>query len=443
MLTSEILDRLPPQNLDAEKAVIGGLLMDSRLCDTTAAIIQADDFYADANKKLYRHILALDHNRQGVDVLLLVDHLKKVGDFEAIGGAAYLAEVSQSVPYAANTVYYANIVRKKSMLRNVINTATELLRDAYDPAVEPAELVNHAESVLSKIQTSECGECVKSAAQAVLEATQYIDEVMSRKTSMGIATGLETYDQNFGGMFPKELIILAARPSGGKTSLARQIARYNGEQGRLTYFASLEMDTIQQTILNMCSIAGVNNMRVRNADLQSSDMSKLAKAGSQYGQAAVYMEDRPRMKTQDILRTARRLMRKDLQLVVVDYLQLVKPTDTKQDRHLQVGEIARDLKSIAFELGVPVLCLCQLNRESLKSKEPDLHHLKESGDVEQHADVVMFLHDNFLLIKKNRNGPCGKIQLHWKPELTTFTCADATDMANYDHDLGQFSGNGF
>jgi replicative DNA helicase len=199
------------------------------------------------------------------------------------------------------------------------------------------------------------------------------------------------------------------------------------------------MDTIQQTVLNHCSMAGVNNMRVRSGDMRPADRSALAAAASRYGQSLVYMEDRPRMKVQDILRTARRLKRQGLRLVVIDYLQLIEPLNRKVDRHLQVGEIARDLKCMAMELDIPVLCLAQINRESVKSGSgPELHHLKESGDIEQHADVVMFLHDDYLMVKKNRNGPKGKIKLRWQPEITTFSCADEPLPSNYEPAFSEF-----
>jgi len=437
-LTSEILDRLPPQNLDAEKAVIGSLMHDARLADDVAAIIKPEDFYADANRKLYAHALALSIQNRWIDSPILINRLKQAGDLEAVGGADYLIEVARSVPYAANAVYYSKIVREKSIRRSLIHAATETLRDAYDETANIDEIVSSAESSLSSINTSEGESRLKSASEAAADASAYIDEIYSQHNAAGLMTGLETFDQNFGGLFSKELIVLAARPSCGKTSLARQIVRHNGESGRLCYFVSLEMDTNQQTILSLCSMTGVNNMRVRNGDMSNADAASLAQAGNRYGQFPIFIEDRPRMRTQDILRTARRLKRQGLRLIVVDYLQYIEPSNRKIDRHLQVGEIARDLKSIAMELNVPLLCLCQLNRECIKSTGPELHNLRESGEIEQHSDVVMFLHENYLLVKKNRNGPKGKIRLHWQPEITTFTCEDEPQPPNYTPEFSQY-----
>jgi replicative DNA helicase len=438
-ITSEILDRLPPQNLDAEKAVIGSLLLDSRLADDVAAIIRADDFYADANRKLYAHVLAISTQNRWIDSTILINRLKQTGDLEAVGGGDYLIEVARSVPYAANAVYYARIVREKSIRRNLIHAATETLRDAYDETIDAGEIISATESSLSSINTSDGESRLKSASESAIDAMVFLDKISQQQSAAGLMTGLETFDQNFGGLFSKELIVLAARPSCGKTSLARQIVRYNGGSGRLTYFVSLEMDAVQQTILSLCSLANVNNMQVRTGDLQLSDVSKLATAGNRYGQLPIYIEDRPRMKAADILRRARRLKRQDLRLIVVDYLQLIEPSNRKIDRHLQVGEIARDLKSIAMELDIPVLCLAQINRESVKSGSgPELHHLKESGDIEQHADVVMFLHEDYLRVKKNRNGPKGKIRLRWQPEITTFSCADEPPPPNYNPEFSEY-----
>jgi replicative DNA helicase len=438
-LNSEILDRLPPQDLAAEKATIADLLLESIRCDDVAQILKGEDFCADANRRLYEHILALYNEGKRVDARLLIHHLKRAGDFEAVGGAAYLAEVAGSDALASNAVYHAKIVREKAIRRNLIHAATETLRDAYDETIDAGEIISSAELSLSLINTNEVDSRLKSASEASVEASAYYDEIFTRGNAAGLMTGLETYDQNFGGLDNKALIVLAARPSMGKTSLGRQFVRYNGENGRLCYFVSLEMDTIQQTVLNHCSMAGVNNMRVRSGDMRPADRSALAAAASRYGQSLVYMEDRPRMKVQDILRTARRLKRQGLRLVVIDYLQLIEPLNRKVDRHLQVGEIARDLKCMAMELDIPVLCLAQINRESVKSGSgPELHHLKESGDIEQHADVVMFLHDDYLMVKKNRNGPKGKIKLRWQPEITTFSCADEPLPSNYEPAFSEF-----
>jgi replicative DNA helicase len=357
---------------------------------------------------------------------------------EAVGGADYLIEVARSVPYAANAVYYSKIVKEKSIRRSLIHAATETLRNAYDETIDASDIISSAESSLGNINTNDGESRLKSASEAAADASAHIDKIYSQHNAAGLMTGLETFDQNFGGLFDKELVVLAARPSMGKTSLARQIVRHNGESGRLCYFVSLEMDTNQQTIMSLCSMAGVNSARVRNGDISNFDAAALAQASNQYGQFPIFIEDRPRMRTQDILRTARRLKRQDLRLLAVDYMQLIEPSNRKLDRHLQVGEVARDLKSIAMELDIPVLCLCQLNRESVKSSGPELHHLRESGEIEQHSDVVIFLHDDYLMVKKNRNGPKGKIRLRWQPELTTFLCADEPNPPNYNQEFAAF-----
>jgi len=252
-MNSEILDRLPPQNLDAEKGVIGSLLLDSSLFDDVAVIIRDEDFYADANRKLFGHFKAIHAVGKKLDSIILIEHLKQAGDFEAVGGAAYIAEVAQSVPIAANAVYYAKIVREKAILRNLIHAGTKIIRDAYDPSFKPDEIVHSAESRLATISTSEFFAKPKMMREIVVKALTRIEQIRERRNHVGLFTGIESLDSGIGGLFPGELFILAARPGVGKTALACQIAENVAGCGNLVLFCSLEMSDVELITRMICS----------------------------------------------------------------------------------------------------------------------------------------------------------------------------------------------
>jgi len=434
--SSEILDRLPPQSLEAEKAVLGSMLLDPLLCDDVAPILRPEDFYARAHRKLYAHMLAIHDGGGRIDAMLLVERLKAAGELEAIGGVAYLAEVAQSVPVAAHAMHYAGIVVEKSRRRAIILAATEMLRAAWDTGVSVDEIVSDCEALLHQIPSGEyAGEPVEFT-KALAEACVVVDEIASRKRSAGLMTGLESFDFAAGGLFAGELTILAARPSIGKTSLALQIAQHVGGDRKRVYFASLEMPTTQLALRVLCGHSGVAMARVRSGDLGPDDLALLMAAGVSLQGLPILLHDRAGLSVADIRRACRRMVAKGgLDLVIVDYLQRVTPADAKVDRHLQVGKITWDLKALALELRVPVLCVCQLGRvaEERDRKtglviEPRLSMLKESGDIEQDADMVLLLHrqqravESLLILAKNRQGEQARFNLQWDGERTRFSC---------------------
>lgn len=359
---SEILDRLPPQNLDAEMGVLGSVLLDPGLFDEVSPLLVTDDFYGEANRKLFAHISRMHGEGGRIDLTLLVERLRRDGDYEAVGGAAYLTEVMHAVPVAAHAVHYAKLVVDKSHRRAIIHGSTEMLRAAWDEGESVESIVGRCEQVLQGVSTGEYeGEPVEFN-DALLEATMAIDRIAARKGTAGVMTGLENFDLAVGGLFPGELIILAARPSIGKTALALQIAAHMGLY-RGVYFASLEMSSTQLASRVLCAHSGVAMARVRAVDLGPDDFALLAAAGVDLHGLNILLHDRAGLTVQDIRRACRRLAAKgDLALIVVDYLQRVTPDDRGAPRHLQVGKITWDLKALALELNVPVLCLCQLSR---------------------------------------------------------------------------------
>ncbi len=442
-VSSEILDRLPPQNLDAEKGVLGSLLLVPEMCDEVALIIRAEDFYADANIKLFGHIMALYEEGKRIDTTLLVERLKQEADFEAVGGAAYLAEVAQSVPYAANAVYYARIVRDKATLRSLIFAGTEILRDAYDETVEPTELVSRSEQKIFSVHDARSNDQITNMHDLMIEAFDRIDARLEGTEGIGVPTGYIDLDNMTGGLHDAELIILAARPSMGKTALAINMAEYVTIEAKVpTLFVSLEMARLELAQRMLCSQGRIDARKFRSNMLSVADRKDLVEASGKLSQAPLFIDDTPSRTVTEIAACARRLKRKQgLGLVVIDYLQLLQPDDPRDPRQEQVAKMARRLKILARELSIPIICLSQLNRQADSGKEgqrPRLSHLRESGAIEQDADVVMFIHREEayhtreeaekgglvgqaeLIIAKQRNGPTGEIKLAWFNKFTRF-----------------------
>ena len=444
-LASEILDRLPPQNLDAEKAVIGSLLLDCNLCDDVALILHADDFYADANQKLFRHVLEMHSSGKRIDVTLLVEQLKQAGDFEAIGGAAYLAEVAQSVPYAANAVYYAQIVREKATLRDLIHAGTEILRDAYDTTIDPTEIVSQAEQKIFAVHDQRSTDQVTNIQDLMVEAFDRIDARLEHGEGVGIPCGFHDLDNLMGGLHDSELVILAARPSMGKTALAMNIAENVAITSNIaTLFVSLEMARLELAQRMLCSQGHIDANKFRSGFLSGDDRRKLVEASAKLGKAPLFVDDSPARSVTEIAACARRMKRKhNLGLMVIDYLQLIQPDDQRDPRQEQVAKMARRLKVLSRELKIPILCLAQLNRQvetgGKEGHRPKLSHLRESGAIEQDADVVLFIHREEyyqdreeaqnagtagiaeVIVAKQRNGQSGVgVKLAWFSKYTRF-----------------------
>ncbi|NUQ63388.1 MAG: replicative DNA helicase [Pirellulales bacterium] len=460
-VSSEILDRLPPQSLDAEKSVLGSLLLDSGMCDDVVLLLRPDDFYSTVNQKLYRHLVAMHDEGSRIDTTLLVERLKQAGDYEAVGGAAYLAEVLQSVAVAAHAVYYAKIVRDKATLRSIIHASTEILRDAYDPMLEPREMIGRAEEKIFAIHDARSSDQLASMHDVLVEAFAHIDKRMEKGTATGLPTGFTDLDNMTGGLHESELVILAARPSMGKTALATNIADYvTVESQACALLVSLEMSRLELAQRMLCSRGEINGKKFRGNYLSGEDRDKLVEASSKLSKAPLFIDDTPSRTVTEIAAAARRLKRRqDLGLIVIDYLQLIEPDNPKDPRQEQVAKIARRLKGLARELKVPLLCLAQLNRqaEATKDNRPRLSHLRESGAIEQDADVVMFVHreeyyhtreeakeQNIagqaeIIVAKQRNGPTGEVKLHWFQDFTKFK--NATQKA-YD-EFEQFGDSNF
>jgi replicative DNA helicase len=439
-VNSEILDRLPPHSLEAERGVLGSLLLDAKMCDDVALVLDSEDFYAEENKKLYAHLLEMGGR---IDATLLLERLRQAGDLEAVGGAAYLAEVMHSVPYAAHAVYYAEIVRAKATLRALIHASTEILRDAYEPSLDPRQLINQAEEKIFAVHDERSTDRVAELDDVLKEAFARIDARLKDGVG-GVPTGFKDLDEITGGLHESEFVVLAARPSMGKTALAMNIAEYVAIEAKVpTLFVSLEMARLELAQRMLCSQGRIDAKKFRKSFLSSEDHKKLVEASAKMHKAPLFIDDTPTRTCTEIAACARRLKRRNqLGLLVIDYLQLIQPDDPRDPRQEQVAKMARRLKGLARELNVPVLCVAQLNRQADAGKEghrPRLSHLRESGAIEQDADVVMLIHreeyycDSHneamdkgvagqadVIVAKQRNGPVGDVKLAWFDKYTRF-----------------------
>jgi len=443
--SGDILDRLPPQNLDAEKGVLGSLLLDPMLCDDVLLVLRPSDFYSDANQKLFRHIVEMHADGLAIDVTLLVERLRAAGELEAVGGLAYLAEVAQSVGVAAHAVRYAEIVRAKATLRSLIHASTEILRDAYDPALSPDDLLGQAEQKIFTIHDNRSSDQLSTIHDVLMETFDLIDHRMEHGGASGIPTGFIDLDGLTGGLHDSELIILAARPSMGKTALATNIAEHVTIKENIpVLFVSLEMARHELAQRLLASQGRIDGLKFRSGMMSKDEREKLVEASSKLSSAPLFIDDSPTRSMSQIAACARRMKRRDgLGLVVIDYLQLIQPENPNDPRQEQVAKIARRLKGLARELRVPVLCVAQLNRQveagtGKETRRPRLSHLRESGAIEQDADVVLFVHreeyyhsreearekdivgQGEIMVAKQRNGPTGDVKLTWLHRFTRF-----------------------
>lgn len=441
-IESDLLDRDAPFSLEAERALLGSVMLLPDALDDVIPIVRSGDFYDDANRKLYVHVSDMYNSGQKIDPMLLRQRLKDSGELDEIGGAAYLAQVFTQVPHAAHATYYAKIVEEKSIQRQLIFACTDILKNAYQPGHETSRILGDAEQKIFSIREKRHSQTLATVEDVLHQAMDRLEARMRGDVMEGtVDSGFTDLDKLTGGMHASELLILAARPSMGKTALAMNIAENVVRIAQQpTLFISLEMSAIELIERMLCSVARVNGHRLRNGTLGKDDRKRLVKTASELSQLPFFVDDSPSRTVAEIAAAARRIKRREkrLGLIVVDYLQLIEPDNPSDPRQEQVAKMARRLKGVARELQVPILCLSQLNRQAEDSKDhrPRLHHLRESGAIEQDADVVMFVHrpEYFLkgeardevagqaqiLIEKQRNGPTGEVELSWLREFTRF-----------------------
>lgn len=434
---SNPFDRIPPANLDAEKGVLGSLLLLNDSIDEVAEFLTSQHFYSDRHQAIYAAIHELyEAGVRGIDVVTLSEQLEKRKKLEEVGGPAYLLEVLQSVPHAAHARYYGTIVREKAVQRSLIAACTEILKDCYDAEKPVDEILQCAEqNVFSILEQQEAGEKI-SIDQILLDAWARIEERATRGGGpTGLPTGFADLDAKTNGFQPSELIILAARPSMGKTALVCNFAEAMAQGGHGVLVFSLEQSRLELAERFLCIRAQVDSHRLRSGLLDDAERHRLMVASSELNEMPLFIDDRPGRTVSQISAIARRLKRQHkLGIVIVDYLQLVEPEDKRAPREQQIAYISRRLKFIAKELDIPVIALAQLNRgvELREDKRPRLADLRESGAIEQDADLISFLHrpsaydpedrpgEAEVIIAKHRSGPTGIVTLTWRPQYMRF-----------------------
>ncbi len=432
---------IPPQNLEAERSVLGALLQDPSVLGPSLESLTQDDFYAPQNRAVFDAIFAVNSRGSAVDLITVDDELRRRGQMDAIGGADYLLRLMQDVPSTANTAYYIAILREKSTLRKLIGASGQISRLSYQQLSPLADILDQSEKMIFDITMRQgAGTELEHGRQILSRTYEQIGELARLKGRVsGVTTGFRDLDATLTGMHGGELILVGARPSMGKTSFAVNIASAAGRSGKTVAIFSLEMPKEQIMMRILCGEARVNMQLVRSGTLKDRDWEKLSLALPGLANENLYIDDTAGVTPSQVRSRCRRLMmEKGLDLIVVDYLQLMAADGRNENRQLEVSEISRRLKAIALELKVPLVACAQLSRANMQrsDKKPMLSDLRDSGSIEQDADVVMFLHrpgyyDTTLspdqqniaevIIAKQRNGPLGTIKLNWLSECTMFT----------------------
>ncbi|BAV33627.1 DNA helicase [Sulfuricaulis limicola] len=435
------LIKVPPQSVEAEQSVLGGLLLDNQSWDRIADILTADDFYRREHRLTFNAIAALCEESSPADVVTVSEWLERSGELEHAGGLAYLGSLANNTPSAANIVAYAAIVRENSVMRELVRAAGEISGAAYAPEGRSAnELLDYAEKRIMDI--SEKGHRrgdFQPLNSLLSKAVDRIDTLFRSKSSItGVATGYTDLDEMTSGLQPSDLVIIAGRPSMGKTSLAMNIAE-NAAVGNKIPVAvfSMEMPGTQLALRMMASLGRINAHRVRTGKLDDDDWPRLTSAVSLLNEAPIFIDDSPGLTPMELRARARRLKRENgLGMIIVDYLQLMQSTErNEENRATEISNITRALKGLAKELDVPVIAMSQLNRsvESRTDKKPVMSDLRESGAIEQDADVILFIYRDEvynkdspvkgtadIIIAKQRNGPIGEVRLTFLGEYTRF-----------------------
>lgn len=432
------LRKLPPQNLEAEESVLGGILLDNQAIDAAVEILTPDDFYRESHRKVLRAMIDLQQRSEPIDLITLTEVLTSRGELQQIGGSAYLQELAEKVPTAANVGYYARIVRQKAILRSLITTATEIATRGYESNADVDQFLDEAEHKIFEISEKKVRQGLVPVSKIVFESMKMIEQMYQRKELVtGVPSGFHDLDRMLAGLQPSDLIIVAGRPSMGKTAFALNIAQYAAIEARSgVAIFSLEMSKEQLVLRLLCSEARVDQSKIRSGFAGNNDFSRLAQAASRLNESPIYIDDTPALSVLELRAKARRLKRDpnaNLGLIMVDYLQLMRGV-SNESREQEISSISRSLKALAKELNVPVIALSQLNRavESRADKKPIMADLRESGAIEQDADVIAFLfrpvvydssaneRDAEVIIAKQRNGPIGNVPLTFMSEYTRF-----------------------
>jgi replicative DNA helicase len=445
-------DKIPPHHDEAEQATLGAMLLDNDSIDTAIQYLRTDDFYSNANRRVFNAVLSLyNQGRQKADIITVVEELRKAGDLEAAGGPAYVASLTNVVPSSANTDYYAKIVQDCSLRRALIRATAEVNAKSYDESAESRQILEETQQKFFDLGEERQTVAYQSAKELVPQAIDLIEKLYrSKEAYTGVPSGFDDLDTMTSGFQPSELIIVGARPSVGKTALALNMAaNITMKAKKPAAFFSLEMSDIALLLRLISAEARIDAKRIRAGLLQPRDFTSLMDAAGSLYEAPLYIVDIPNMRLLDLRSQARRLRSQQrVEIIFIDYLSLVSTeSGYNTPRHEQVAEISRSLKSLARELKIPVVALSQVSREVEKNRgeRPRLSDIRESGAIEQDADLVLFLHRKEdkdkkegergpqsdtvsmeLIIAKQRNGPVGTIELAFTPRFAAFSQLDKT-----------------
>lgn len=431
-------EKVTPQNLEAEVAVLGSMMIDVDAIGQCVQILKAEAFYKSSHQKIFAAMLSLFNENKAIDLVTLTDYLEKQGQIEEIGGSGYLAEITSSVATAANVMHYARIVKEKYILRHLISSATQIVTDCFDTTQDVEALLDRSEKLIFDITGRKFEGGIVSFKDIIRKQIETIDRLYQRKEHItGIPTGFHEFDTQTAGLQPSDLVIIAARPSMGKSALMTCIAEHAAMMAKCpTAIFSLEMSKEQLIQRMLCSTARVNAHKVRTGFLAQSDWPALTSAAAKLSEAPIYIDDTPGISILELKAKARRLKAQyDIKMIILDYLQLMRGTGNSESRQQEISEISRSLKELARELHLPLIAISQLSRavESRTDHRPQLSDLRESGAIEQDADVVvLLLREEYynpteenrgraeVIIAKQRNGPVGSIHLAFIHEFTRF-----------------------
>ena len=430
--------RVAPNNMEAEQSTLGGMLLSQEAVADVLEVVSGVDFYAPKHELIFNAVVTLFGRGEPTDVIAVTDHLNKEGNLLKAGGADYLHSLTSFVPTAANASYYGKIVADKAILRRLIDAGTRIAQSGYESQGEVEDLVNQAQSEIFQVATQSTKEDYVGLSESIDVAIRDIEMAQNRGGELtGISTGFSNLDAYTHGLHPGQLIIVAARPSVGKSTFALDMARNAAiKQNKPTIFFSLEMGRSEIAMRMLSAQSGIYLQSMRKGTLSEGDWAKLAGVRGQINDAPLFIDDSPNMSLVEIRAKCRRLAQQvDLKMVVIDYIQLMSSGKKVESRQQEVSEFSRALKLLAKELNIPVVALSQLNRqaEQSKDKRPELSHLRESGSLEQDADVVVLLHregiferdhpkagEADLILAKQRNGPTGTVTVAFQGQYSRF-----------------------
>ena len=445
---TSMLNKVPPHSLEAEQSVLGAMLLDKDAIAKAIDILVVDDFYREAHRIIFDAVVTLYNRAEPVDLIMVTELLRQKNALESVGGASYISSLANMVPTAANAEYYASIVKDKSIYRALVNAGNQISSMGFESGQDVEQTMDRAQQLIFNISQKGRIKTIDDMNTVLMRTFDRIERLYETKGAVtGVPTGFTEMDRMLSGLQPSELIIIAARPSMGKTALALNIATHvalNDKKPVLIFSLEMSQDLLAQRML--CAPASVNAQELRRGNLTDSDWPKLCQAIGRLSEAPTFIDDTPTISALEIRSRARKLkIEKGLGLIVIDYLQLIQGKGRTESRQQEIAEITRSLKSLARELEVPVLSLAQLSRavEATADKKPMLSHLKESGEIEQSADVVAFIYrDEYynvdtenkniaeIIIAKQRNGPTGSFQLYWQKEYTRFRNLERASRGN-------------